>query len=184
MSFVEDYRAEAYTVAEAAEAVSEARRSYSRAYLTGAEAYTVAQVAKAVSEARRSHLSAGLTRAAISQVIRQVIASSTAAQQLRFTEYADTVFPDQSHPGIVADNSVSSANIKPSQKLSNQELAIWMTIITCVFVYFSLAIARDHDSRIALIMATDGPSPFDAVASLWPFEFLVWMAYFGRSSGS
>ena len=78
---------------------------------------------------------------------------------------------------------LDTGGIDKSRKLSNRELAIWLTAITCVCIYFSLAVARECSSEAALIMTADGPSPFDGATVSIPVIFSILMAIIKRYSG-
>jgi hypothetical protein len=76
----------------------------------------------------------------------------------------------------------SHVEIKPGRKLSNREVAAWLTVISFLIVYISYATAISYSSSVAKISATDGPSPFDAAMAVGGLVFWIYMNRPGGSS--
>lgn len=115
----------------------------------------------------------------VGSVIKQLIAVSSAIQQLRFAEFGNSSFAATAGVDIAVADSFNTPNIEKSQKLSNRELAIYLTVLTFLFINVSL-LAVMHNSRAAAIMATEGITPFSGAAFPVPFIYWAWMVYLGR----
>lgn len=77
-------------------------------------------------------------------------------------EYDYSVLADTDGLGGEAADSVDAPYIKRVRTLSNRELAIWLTLITCLLLNISL-VALKHSPRLAYIMTEEGVNPFDGL---------------------
>jgi len=103
--------------------------------------------------------------------------------RLGFTEYGSPDFAVADSANSTVADPVDTSNIKESKKLSDQELAIWLTIITCLLVNTSL-LAINRISRLAPDMAAEGINPYEGATAFYPIIYYVWLAYLNRSSRS
>ena len=102
-------------------------------------------------------------------------------RHLRFAEYDYSILTDMDGADSEAANSVGAPYIKRVRTLSNRELAIWLTLITCLLLNISL-VALKHSSRMAYLMTEEGVNPFDGSTVPAAFIYWAWLAYLKRSS--
>ena len=70
------------------------------------------------------------------------------------------------------ESDISTAIQRSStRKLSDRELAVYLTVVVFLVVYFSMAITIKHDPAIAALSRIDGPTPFEAAMGIGALTF-------------
>ena len=139
----------------------------------------LAETLRKLDDAQRTF--ATLAPAGVNSAIKQMIATFDGIHHAFVAEYGA---PDQARvggPGSATVGSVDVPSIKECRKLSNRELAVWLTVVTVLCVNISLLVV-DRIPRFAPSVAEEGVTPFDGSTVFIPFIFWAWLAYLSRSS--
>jgi hypothetical protein len=60
-------------------------------------------------------------------------------------------------------------------KRGDREVAVMLTVIAFLVVYFTLAVAIKHNPQVAGLAAADGPTPFEAAMGIGALVYWAWM---------
>lgn len=141
-----------------------------QAQFAGLNASLTTSLARAY-QAQFAGLSAAMSRAYLPQ--------STAFSQAILKTYQpllDAVIALGSlNDDLLRRGSTSGASDGRPQWPSDREIASMLATVVFLFVYISLGLAIKHNAQVAKLLATDGPTPFEAAMAVGALVFWLWM---------
>jgi hypothetical protein len=93
----------------------------------------------------------------------------------------DLLLLEDLEPSSLNVDTILSTGDQRLQKLSDREVAVMLTVVAFIGAYFSLALLVKYSAQAAEIVATDGPTPFEAAMAIGPLVFWLRMNHSGRT---